>query len=256
MKPGDGTEEQERFLRWAQLTCAGEVAAMVAHDINNAITGVMSYTELAQMDLPSWSEAGTYLQKSLDQAQRISNLANRLLVISHEAAYAPVKEDLRGSLEAACGLVRRRLEKDGIAFEQHLNLGEVYVFADSARLLLTWLGLILIARSGLLALPAGAFRALGIGAECVSTSAGPCARVIVRARGDTPPPAEFVDALRRAETDGAPCSREAMLWAAAQAHVAHLGSTLSLTQSDGGFAFAVQLPLMAWENGREAHTDR
>lgn len=254
MKPSDGIEE--RFLRWAQLTCAGEVAAMIAHDINNAVTGVMSYTELAQMDLPSWSEAGAYLQKSLDQAQRISNLANRLLMISHEAAYAPAKEDLRSSLETACSLVRRRLEKDGITFEQDLDLAEVYVFADGARLLLTWLGLILIARSGLLTLPAGAFRALGIGAECVRTEAGPCASVIVRTRTDTPIPAEFVDALRRAETDGGPRSREVMLWAAAQAHVAHLGGTLSLTQGDGGFAFAVELPLMAGEHGREAHTDR
>ncbi len=256
MKPSDDNEEQERFLRWAQLTCAGEVAAMVAHDINNAVTGVMSYTELAQMDLPSWSEAGTYLQKSLDQAKRISNLANRLLMISHEAAYTPVREDLRGSLETAGNLVRRRLEKDGIAFEQRLDLADAYVLADSARLLLTWLGLVLVARSGLLALPAGSFRTLRIGAERVNAEGGARARVIVSARADTPPRAEFVDALRRAETDRAPCSREAMLWTAARAHVAHLGGTLSLTQDDGSLAFAVELPLMAGENGREAHTDR
>lgn len=47
MEPSNETEERAQFLRWAQLTCAGEVAAMVAHDINNAVTGVMSYTELA-----------------------------------------------------------------------------------------------------------------------------------------------------------------------------------------------------------------
>ncbi|MGB9592929.1 MAG: histidine kinase dimerization/phospho-acceptor domain-containing protein [Anaerolineae bacterium] len=245
MEPTDKPEEREQFLRWAQLTCAGEVAAMVAHDINNAVTGVMSYTELAQMDLPSWSEAGTYLEKALEQAKRISSLANRLLLISHEAAYTPVREDVRGSLEAACVLVRRRLEKDGIAFEQRLNIADACVRADTARLLLTWLGLILVARSALLQSPAESSRALRLGAETTSRDGLPCARVVVDAGADAPPPARFVETLCRAETDGAPACREAMLYATAKAHIADLGGSLSLRQTDGGFAFDVELPLTA-----------
>lgn len=245
MEPYDDTAEHERFLRWAQLTCAGEVAAMVAHDINNAVTGVMSYTELAQMDLPSWSEAGAYLQKSLDQAKRISNLANHLLMISHEAAYVPVSEDIRVSLEAACALVQRRLEKDGIAFERRLDIADARVVADSARLLLTWLGLILAARSGLLQSPAESFRALRVSAEPMRLGENAAVRVVVDACADASPPAWFMGQLRRAETDGAPLCREAMLYAAARAHVARLGGTLDLRPTDGGFAFEVELPLSA-----------
>jgi nitrogen-specific signal transduction histidine kinase len=243
MQPNNESEERARFLRWAQLTCAGEVAAMVAHDINNAVTGVMSYTELAQMGLPSWSEAGTYLQKTLDQAKRISSLANQLLLISHEAAYTPVREDVRGSLEAACALVRRRLEKDGIAFQQRLDIADACVMADTARLLLTWLGLILVARSGLLQSPAESVRTLRLGAETASRGGSPWARIAVEVGADTPPPAQFAETLRCAETDGAPLCREAVLYAAARAHIAELGGALSLRQTDGGFVFDVELPL-------------
>lgn len=246
MEPNDKPEEHERFLRWAQLTCAGEVAAMVAHDINNAVTGVMSYTELAQMDLPSWSEAGPYLQKSLDQAKRISNLANRLLLISHESPNTPVRENLRESLEAACALVRRRLEKDGIAFEQRLDIADACVLADSARLLLTWLGLFLVARSGLLQAPAATFRMLRLSAGMDGGADSALARVVLSAHAEPPIPAAFAEALCEATaTDGAPCSREKMLCAAARAHVADLQGTLSVRQTDDGFAFEVELPLIA-----------
>lgn len=246
MEPNDKSEEYERFLRWAQLTCAGEVAAMVAHDINNAVTGVMSYTELAQMDLPSWSEAGTYLQKSLEQARRISGLANRLLLISHEAADTPVKENLRDSLESACALVRRRLEKDGIAFEQQLDVSDACVVADSARLLLTWLGLILVARAGLLQSPGATSRVFRLGAERTSRAGSPCARVVASARAEPPIPAAFVETLcRTATTDRSPYSRETMLCAAARAHIASLQGTFSVRQTDDGFAFEVELPLSA-----------
>ncbi len=216
---------------------------MVAHDINNAVTGVISYTELAQLDLPSWSEAGPYLEKSLDQAKRISDLANRLLMISHEAAYAPIREDLRGSLEAAHALVRRRLEKDGIALEWAVGIADAYVVADSTRLLLTWLSLVLVARAGLLQSPAESFRMLGVSAERVDSGNAPRARVVVRARAETPPPAEFAEALCRAEPAGPLCSRETMLCAAARAHIAHLQGTLSIRQTESGFVFEVELPL-------------
>lgn len=244
MQPSNNAEEHERFLRWAQLTCAGEVAAMIAHDINNAVTGVMSYTELAQMDLPSWSEAGTYLQKSLDQAKRISSLANRLLLISHESTKTPVKENLRNSLEAACALVRRRLEKDSIAFEQSLNIADVCVMADSARLLLTWLGLILTARAGLLQATGETFRMLRLGAEAASGARLPSVRVVVSASAEPPIPATFVEAIcKAATTDGSAYSREAMLCAAARAHIADLQGTLAICQTGDGFAFEVELPL-------------
>ena len=100
------TAELAHLLRWAQLTCAGEVAAIVAHDINNAVTGVLSYTELAQMDLPTWSEAGPYLDKAMEQASRINAQANRLLMLSHEAAPYPALQNVQESLEAVCALLR------------------------------------------------------------------------------------------------------------------------------------------------------
>jgi len=244
MQPNNESEEQERFLRWAQLTCAGEVAAMVAHDINNAVTGVMSYTELAQMDLPSWSEAGAYLQKSLEQAKRISDLANRLLMLSHEALPAPTRQDVRESLEAVCTLVRRRLEKDRIVFEPRLDITDAYIVADGAHLLLTWLGLILVSRLGLLQMPNASFLGLEIVAERTTRGDAPWARVVIAARADVSPSAQFLEAVGRAGADGVHCRREGMLYAAARAHASALSGEVAFREADGGFAFEVCLPLI------------
>lgn len=243
MKPNNETEERDRFLRWAQLTCAGEVAAMVAHDINNAVTGVISYTELAQLDLPSWSEAGPYLQKTLAQARRIGELASRLLMLSHEATPEPMRQDIRESLETAFALVRRRLEKDHITFGPRVDIADAFIVADSAELLRTWLGLMLVARSGLMQTHGASFLGLEVVAERVAHGDTPWARVRITARADASPPAQFLDALRHGTADSVPPCREGMLYAAARAHVSALGGTVDFREADGGFVFEVGLPL-------------
>lgn len=197
------------------------------------------------MDLPSWSEAGTYLQKSLEQAERISDLANRLLMLSHEAPPAPTRQDVRESLETACALVRRRLEKDRIALELRLEIADVYVVADGAHMLLMWLGLILIARLGLLQGHGASFRGLRVVAERTARGDAPWVCVLIAARADVPPSARLVNALRQASEDGSACRREEMLYAAARAHAAALGGDVDFREADGGFVFEVSLPLAA-----------
>jgi len=234
------TEARKHLLRWAQLTCAGEVASIVAHDINNAVTGVMSYTELAQMDLPSWSESGPHLEKALDQARRISALANRLLALSHESVPYPAPLDLQESLETACSLVQRRLEKDHIVFERILEVEQVLVVADPDRLLQCWLSLIFVAR--------GALLQAGDGQGCrlcltASRCSGDRAQIQIEAEGIGLPRLPLEENVAALAEEGDLAAREHVLYAAVLAHVGGLGGMLHAQQTGEKLILQAELPI-------------
>lgn len=236
-------ENHRELLRWAQLTCAGELSALVAHDINNAVTGVISYTELAQFGLPSWSEVGDYLEKTLEQARRISALANQLLTLSHEAQPYPTTQPLSESLEAACALVRRRLEKDGIVFEQRLEMGGARITADASSLLLTWLGLLFVARSILLEGSAADPKHLLVIGK-VAPEGGPLqARIEIVATGCDLPHFAPLDGTAGCPEGGAP-RRAALLFDAARTHVEDFHGNLQLASDNGRLAFVIQAPVV------------
>jgi signal transduction histidine kinase len=237
----DEGQEQAQYLRWAQLTCAGEVAAMIAHDINNAITGVISYTELAGMDLPEWSEASTFLEKTLEQAHRVSTLANQLLDLSHEAEPYPLPQDVAKSLKAACFLFARRLEKDHIAFESAPDIDGVEIVADARRLLSIWLNLLLIARSLLVGAGSESPRRLSLVARKADGSVSPTLEVRLTAA------CEGMPRFSPEQTASTPMDtlftqREDLLYAATEAHVRELAGILQMEMNEGSLTFTVALP--------------
>jgi signal transduction histidine kinase len=234
--------EISKFLRWAQLTCAGEVAAMVAHDINNAITGVMSYAELAQMDLPTWSEAGPYLDKALEQARRVNALANRLLTLSHEAEPYLCPQSLQDSLEIACGLLRRRLEKDRIAFEHTLDVEGVQIVADAGRLMLIWLGLLLAARRALLSAEPDSERRLSLTARRTGGASPHRSQIDFEVAAAGVHRVRFLQETVPATGSGMPTEREGMLYTAAKTCLAELNGTLGFRSGEDRLYFAVDLP--------------
>jgi C4-dicarboxylate-specific signal transduction histidine kinase len=235
-------EVHSHLLRWAQLTCAGEVASIVAHDINNAVTGVMSYAELAQMDLPSWSESGPHLDKALEQARRVSTLANRLLALSHESPPYPGPLDLQANLEVACGLVQRRLEKDRIAFDSVLEVEGIQVIADLGRLLQCWLSLIFLGRGALLQSGASAGRCLSLIARRQSDASGERAQIQIVAAGAGLPLFSLEGIAALAERDRFP-ARESVLYAAVAAHLGELCGTLHAEQNGERLVLRAGLPV-------------
>jgi signal transduction histidine kinase len=235
------TAELAHLLRWAQLTCAGEVAAIVAHDINNAVTGVLSYTELAQMDLPTWSEAGPYLDKAMEQASRINAQANRLLMLSHEAAPYPALQNVQESLEAVCALLSRRLEKDHITFEYTSDVDGIQIIADAGRLMLIWLGLLLVARSALL-------RAEDLGRQVriiARRTVGPsstCSRIHIEAAAAGVHLVPFLQRLLSADGNLTSSRREEMLCAAARTWLTEMNASLCVQCDKDCLRFIVDLP--------------
>ena len=95
-------------LRHAQrLETVGRLAGGVAHDFNNLISVVLSYSELMLLELPESSPLREYAQETLSAARRGSALTRQLLTFSRKQVVQPARVHLDGVVRDTEAMLRR-----------------------------------------------------------------------------------------------------------------------------------------------------
>lgn len=87
-------EAEARLIQAAKLAAVGEMAAGVAHELNNPLTTVVGFTELALDDLPIDSPIRKDLDLVLQEARRARSVVRRLLDFARQGETSRVKADL------------------------------------------------------------------------------------------------------------------------------------------------------------------
>lgn len=116
----DVTEKRrlrEETLRAAQLASLGELAAGVAHEINNPLNVILSYAELLEDGASSPPGGPSFPAEIRTQARRISGIVSSLLSLAKVQPEERVAVAPGAPLEEALRLVRRRMEREGVRFE-------------------------------------------------------------------------------------------------------------------------------------------
>ncbi|MFQ5630594.1 MAG: PAS domain S-box protein [bacterium] len=79
-------QQMEAQLRQAQkLETIGRLAGGVAHDINNILTPILCYTDMAMHQLPANSESHNDLEQVIQGANRAKELVQQILLFSRQA---------------------------------------------------------------------------------------------------------------------------------------------------------------------------
>jgi PAS domain S-box-containing protein len=104
-------------VRLGQLASLGELAAGVAHEINNPINGIINYSQI----LIDESQNKDISYKILVEANRIATIIKNLLSFSRddEEEYRPVS--LADIIDSTLSLFERQLLKDGINIKVNIS---------------------------------------------------------------------------------------------------------------------------------------
>ena len=135
MDATDAKELEQQLIIKNKMVSLGRVAAGIAHEIRNPLTGINSYlytlTELCQSDAIELDDLAM-MRRILDQIQTASNkiesVIKRVMDFSKPGAPKMLKTDINQALEEAIELSEVTLRKKGIKIERSLspNLPDCY----------------------------------------------------------------------------------------------------------------------------------
>jgi len=105
--------ELEAQLRQAQrMEAIGGLAAGIAHDFNNVLSVVLSYAEIALLDLPPGAALRPEIEEIRAAGLRAGELTRQLLAFSRQQVLSPRVFDLNQTLTGLEKMLRRLLPED------------------------------------------------------------------------------------------------------------------------------------------------
>lgn len=168
-----------RATRLRHLTSIGELAAGVAHEINNPITGIINYSQILLDEAGGNPIEEQLLPKIIQEGERIAGIVKSLLSFARAAntvkQAVPVEPMLRDSM----ALMAAQFRKDGVSLKLDLAAEVPPIMANRQEIEQVFLNLLSNARYALnQRFPAGASgKQIEISIEAVRSSATEVVRV-------------------------------------------------------------------------------
>lgn len=169
---------ETRLVQAAKLAAVGEMAAGIAHELNNPLTTVTGFAELTLADLPPDSGSRSDLELVLREARRARDVVRRLLDFARQTESSRIRADLVEVLNDVIDLTRHLIHTSGV--ELFTNFPETlpWVSIDRNQMKQVFLNLI---HNALQAMPSGGEIHLSTCAE--SRDGREWVRTIVRDNG-------------------------------------------------------------------------
>ena len=108
-------------IRTAQLAAIGELAAGVAHEVNNPINGIINFAQLILDDLDKDSLHKELLIRIVNEGERVATIIDSLLSFARENENELSQVDVREVIRECLSLVDHQLKKEGIAVSCDFN---------------------------------------------------------------------------------------------------------------------------------------
>jgi signal transduction histidine kinase len=115
-------QAENRLIRSARLAAVGEMAAGVAHELNNPLTSVIGFVELALEEVSNHKQPNYEdLELAFREAQRAREVVRRLLDFSRQSGNILVASDLNDLLRDVLRLMQHQMETGGIKINLELD---------------------------------------------------------------------------------------------------------------------------------------
>lgn len=143
---------EAKLVQAAKLAAVGEMAASIAHELNNPLTTVTGFSEIVLADLPVDSVPHRDLNLVLQEARRASSVVRRLLDFSRRGDSARAGAAPNGIVEDVLALTRHLINTSAVELELDLCDALPWILVDDNQIKQVLLNLI---HNGLHAMPGG-----------------------------------------------------------------------------------------------------
>lgn len=119
----DVTEQQkmqEQVAENQRLASLGEMAAGIAHEINNPISGIITYGELLKDELMDGSELQTFANEVVKEGERIAKIVKNLLAFARKEEVEKSPNDIEGIIQDSLDLFKAAFKKGGIVLQKDI----------------------------------------------------------------------------------------------------------------------------------------
>jgi two-component system NtrC family sensor kinase len=131
----------DEVLHVEKMASVGKMAAVLAHEINNPLAGILTYSKLLRKWVERGDAAGTKKQESLQsldliasESRRCGDLVKNLLTFSRTAPMNLESADLNMVVDRCLMLVRHQLEMAGIREQLNLAPGLPLIQCDPSQI--------------------------------------------------------------------------------------------------------------------------
>jgi signal transduction histidine kinase len=121
---------ENRLIQAAKLAAVGEMAAGIAHELNNPLTSVTGFAELALEDIPRESETRKDLEIVMREAVRARDVVRRLLDFARQSESTRSRASLNEVIEDVVALSRHLIHTSGVELNLELENNLPWVSVD------------------------------------------------------------------------------------------------------------------------------
>jgi two-component system, NtrC family, sensor kinase len=187
-KTGELERAYRSLTQSEKMASLGKLAAVVAHEINNPLAGILTYSKLISRmadkgfgDDARLKDAKSYLHIIEGESRRCGSIVQNLLTFARQTPINPQKNDLNAIIERCLLLVRHQMDLQSIELEKNLAPQLPPLFCDSGQV---QQALLVILMNAVEAMPQGG----RLGIESAYDPARRLGRVAVRDDGPGIPP--------------------------------------------------------------------
>ena len=145
-------EAERKLIQAEKLAAVGEMAAGIAHELNNPLTTVTGFTELVLDELPDDSVFRVDLGLVLKEARRARDVVRRLLDFSRSSESERTRADLNELLDDVLSLTNHLMRTSGVQLDVSLGNKLPWVIVDRNQMKQVFLNLF---HNALQAMPTG-----------------------------------------------------------------------------------------------------
>lgn len=127
-------QTQVQLSRSQRLAAMGDLAAGMAHEMNNPLAAVLGNVQLMLMDLPQEDPSRRMLGTVHQQAQRIASIVRELQLLSEKQQLGRLPLDLHRMLQRELEARGAELSQVGVRVDCRFHPGEVKVLGDTQAL--------------------------------------------------------------------------------------------------------------------------